>query len=269
MKNGASAPAPLRVALGEYDIGWHDPDASLDRAARLTDQAAAAGARLVVLPEMCTSGFTMDVERFAEPPDGERVSRLSRMARAAGVWLVAGVPIRDADADIPTARNAALAFTPAGALASAYYKQRLFGFADENRSYRAGVEPVVVDIEGVRVSPFICYDLRFPELFRSVAAQSDLMLVIASWPAERRTHWDALLPARAIENQCYVIGVNRTGIGGSIAYDGGSAAYDPWGAVLPRSVAAGDAGVSTVAVSPLEVTRVRASYPFLADFRPA
>ena len=269
MKNGADAPAPLRVAIGEYDIGWHDPDASLDRAARLIDQAAAAGARLVVLPEMCTSGFTMDVEHFAEPAGGERVSRLARMARAAGVWLVAGVPIRDPDADSRLARNSALVFTPAGGLAAVYDKQRLFAYAGEHSSFRAGDEPVVIDIDGVRVSPFICYDLRFPELFRRVASQADLMLVIASWPAERRTHWDALLPARAIENQCYVIGVNRTGNGGSIAYDGGSVAYDPWGAVVPRSVAPGDAGVATVAISPLEVSRVRSSYPFLADFRPA
>ncbi len=265
MKSTSPTTPTLRVAIGEYDIGWHDPDVSLDRAAQLIAESAADGARLVVLPEMCTSGFTMDVANYAELLEGEHVTRLAQMARSSNVWLIAGVPTRDAQVKECVATNSALIFTPMGALASVYHKQRLFAYADEERSYRAGAEPVVIDIEGVRVSPFICYDLRFPELFRRVAQRTDLIVVIASWPAERRTHWDVLLPARAIENQCYVIGVNRTGHGGSVAYDGGSAAYDPWGARLaPRSVS-GASGVTTVTVSPLEVQRVRSAYPFLAD----
>lgn len=255
----------LRVALGEYDIGWHDPDASLDRAAQIVAASAADDARLVVLPEMCTSGFTMDVGKFAEPLDGERITRLSQMARASGVWLIAGVPTRDAASPDHAARNSALVFNPEGALTAAYHKQRLFAYADEQMSYLAGTQDVVVDVDGVRVAPFICYDLRFPELFRRVARRADLIVVIASWPAERRTHWDALLPARAIENQCYVVGVNRIGQGGAVAYDGGSAAYDPWGAALGRHTGASTNAVTTVTVSPLEVGRVRAAYPFLAD----
>lgn len=255
----------LRVALGEYDIGWHDPNASLDRAAHLVSEAAANGARLVVLPEMCTSGFTMDVDGFAEPMAGENVARLGHIAQASGVWLIAGVPTRPAEATDAVARNSALVFTPAGALDSVYHKQRLFAYADEQRSYEAGDEPVVVDIEGVRVSPFICYDLRFPELFRRVAPHADVIIVIASWPAQRRTHWDVLLRARAIENQCYVIGVNRTGQGGAISYDGGSVAFDPWGAALASKTPAGSNAVQTVVVSAAEVQRVRTAYPFLAD----
>lgn len=256
----------LRVALGEYDIGWHDPAASLSRAAKLVKASAAAGARLVVLPEMCTSGFTMDVG-FAEPLAGESVAALSQMASQSGVWLLAGVPTRDEDPADCVARNSALMFTPAGALTAVYHKQRLFAYADEQRSYVTGDTPVVVDVEGVRVSPFICYDLRFPELFRAVAADTDLIVVIASWPAARRTHWDVLLRARAIENQCYVIGVNRDGVGGTISYDGGSAAYDPWGTALELRPVSGAGSVSSVSVSTDEVARVRGAYPFLADCR--
>ncbi len=256
----AVAPDVLRVALGEYDIGWHDPDTSLDRAARIVTEAATRGARLVVLPEMCTSGFTMDVDNFAEALCGEHVSRLAGMAGSNNVWLIAGVPMRAPDRSGPVARNGALVFAPTGVLSASYYKQRLFAFADEHRVYQAGHEPVVIDIEGVRVSPFICYDLRFPELFRRVATKVDLMVVIASWPAARRTHWDVLLRARAIENQCYVMGVNRTGQGGAVTYDGGSAAYDPWGVPLQHTF-----GVAIVSVSAGEVQRVRAAYPFLVD----
>lgn len=254
----------LRVALGEYDIGWHDPDASLDRAAQVVAQSAASGARLVVLPEMCTSGFTMDVANFAEPMTSDRITRLSHMARSAGVWLVAGVPTRETDSDT-TARNSALVFAPTGALAATYNKQRLFAYADEQNSYRPGDKSVVIDVDGIRVAPFICYDLRFPELFRAVAEQADLMLIIASWPASRRTHWDVLLRARAIENQCYVVGVNRSGGGGGIVYDGGSAAYDPWGAPLQQTAVPGADGTTAVVIASAEVKRVRGAYPFLAD----
>jgi predicted amidohydrolase len=206
----------------------------------------------------------MDVENFAEPVHGPRVSRLSQIARSGGVWLIAGVPTRDAETSA-VARNSALLFNPAGELSATYHKQRLFAFADEERSYQAGTEAVVVEMDGVRVAPFICYDLRFPELFRRVAAGTDLMVVIASWPAERRMHWDVLLAARAIENQCYVVGVNRTGNGGTVAYDGGSIGYDPWGAVLPSMPVRSIDGIAVVTVSASEVGRVRAAYPFLAD----
>lgn len=254
----------LRVALGEYDIGWHDPASSLDRAAGIVDDAAARGARLVVLPEMCTSGFTMNLD-FAESLEGEQVNRLKSIARSSAVWLVAGVPTRDDENGAErVARNSALVIDPAGRIVSIYHKQRLFAYADEQRSYRTGDAPVTVDIEGVRVSPFICYDLRFPELFRRVAPETDLILVIASWPAARRTHWDVLLRARAIENQCYVIGVNRVGEGGSLAYDGGSVAFDPWGTAVERSFEEGS-GIGIVQVQPAEVERIRAAYPFLAD----
>lgn len=256
----------LRVALGEYDIGWHDPDASLDRAARIVEAAAASGSRLVVLPEMCTTGFTMDAD-LAEPIDGPSVARLSQIAARSGVWLLAGVATRDAGSGSCTARNSALMFTPGGALEAVYHKQKLFAYANEQRTYSGGDQAVVVDVDGVRVSPFICYDLRFPELFRAIAADTDLIVVIASWPAARRAHWDALLRARAIENQCYVIGVNRIGTGDSLVYDGGSAAYDPWGVLVDRSDVPGAGGITSVTISAGEVARIRQAYPFLADCR--
>lgn len=261
-------PATLTVALGEYDIGWHDPATSLARAAQIVKSAAAQGATLVVLPEMCTSGFTMDTS-FAEPIAGDNVASLGQMARAARVWLIAGVPTRSSDDDAAerTARNSALVFGPDGKLAAVYNKQRLFAYADEQRFYHTGDSPVVVNVDGMRVSPFICYDLRFPELFRRVAAETDLMVVIASWPASRRAHWDTLLRARAIENQCYVIGVNRIGDGGDLHYDGGSAAFDPWGNALELAAIAGTPAARTATVAAEEVERIRSSYPFLADCR--
>jgi omega-amidase len=184
---------------------------------------------------------------------------LSTLAAIHDVWLMAGIAMRSDEGYT----NVAAVFNPEGSLVATYAKQRLFTFAGEDEHYLAGIIPVVIDIDGVRVSPFVCYDLRFPELFRGAAPWSDLIVVIANWPAARRPHWDALLPARAIENLAYVAGVNRTGIADGITYDGGSAAYDPWGAPVAQRMAV--ASPSVVDVSTARVASIRTKYPFLDD----
>lgn len=247
----------LRVALGEYDTGWHDAPGSLARAASVVQDAARSGAVLVVLPEMCTTGFTMDASSQGEPLDGASACALGRIAAASGVHVLAGIALRECVAGEERATNAAVLFDDAGAVRSVYRKQRVFGYAGEDAVYTAGNRAEIAAIQGVRIAPFICYDLRFPELFRQVARDVDAIVVIANWPASRRAHWDALLRARAIENQCYVIGVNRIGDGNGIPYDGGSVAFDPWGVPL---------GAGVVSVDAERVRAVRAEYPFLRDY---
>jgi omega-amidase len=160
--------------------------------------------------------------------------------------------------------NTALLFGPNGELDASYRKQKLFAYANEHGSYEPGDGPTTAMVRGVRVGLFICYDLRFPELFRAIAPEVDAMFVIANWPAGRRPHWDALLPARAIENQCYVIGVNRTGDAGGLSYDGGSAAYDPWGERLVPTPASDDAP-GYVTVTAERVAEIRGRFPFIRD----
>jgi predicted amidohydrolase len=184
--------------------------------------------------------------------------RFRALAQKHDVYVLAGIAMRDALGNY----NVAATFSPEGELLATYAKQRLFAYGDEHEHYVAGTSPVTVDIDGVRVAPFVCYDLRFPELFRAAAHGADLMVVVANWPTARRPHWDALLPARAIENQAYVIGVNRTGKGDGISYDGGSAAYDPWGEAVARRLAV--ASPAVVDVSTAHVQDIRTRYPFLA-----
>jgi predicted amidohydrolase len=253
------ADATLRVALGEYDSRWQDREESLDRAAVCVERAAANGARLVVLPEMCATGFTMEPEKYAEAIDGPTFARLSTIAAVNEVHLLAGVAMQEAVGY----QNVAVMFNTAGSLVASYAKQRLFRHGGEHEHYVAGRTNEVIDVEGVRISPFICYDLRFPELFRAVAPWTDVIAVLANWPAVRRAHWDALLPARAIENLSYVIGVNRTGNGNGTAYDGGSAAYDPWGVRADKRTAV--ASPAIVDVSTAQVKEIRSKYPFLDD----
>ena len=253
--------APLRIALGQYDTGWHEPESSLARAESIVRAGAAAGARLVVLPEMCTTGFTMDASQ-AERRGGRSERELARVARASSVHVLAGIAAREDAPEGERAVNMALLSDQDGRLQAEYRKQRVFAYAGEDVVYAAGRDATVTTVHGVRLGFFVCYDLRFPELFRAVARDVDAVIVIANWPAARRAHWDALLRARAIENQCYVVGVNRVGTGGGIVYDGGSAAFDPWG----ESLALGAAEIGCVDVDPARVAEIRSDYPFLRDF---
>ncbi len=256
--------APLRIALGEYDIGWHDPQNSLARAVALVEQAAAAGADLLVLPEMCATGFTMEPERHAEPLDGPSAARLTALAREHKIHLLAGLATREPDGS--ACYNSAVLLGPDGERLGEYRKQRLYAHAGEERHYRPGSGPAVFEVGGVLISPFICYDLRFPELFREVGPEVDVLVVIANWPVARRAHWDVLVRARAIENQCYVVAVNRTGSGGGLEYDGGSAAHDPMGWRLDGA-GEGAHAPTVVEIDPEEVGRVRTELPFTEDRR--
>lgn len=252
--------ARLTVALGEYDTGWHDPRASIATADRLVERVSSIGVNLVVLPEMATTGFTMEADR-AVPVESDDVRALQRIAARNRVWLVAGVALRTDDAS-SCATNAAIAIDPSGTIAAVHHKRRLFALGGEDRAYRSGDHSTIVEIDGVRFGLFICYELRFAEVFAEVAEDVDGMIVIANWPVTRQEHWDALLRARAIENQCFVIGVNRTGVADGLTYSGGSVVYDPWGARVPAAVAS---GVRVATVSSAKTRDVRAKYPFLCD----
>ena len=263
-----TAGRPLRVALGEYDTGWHDPETSLARADELVAGAVRGGARLVVLPEMATTGFTMDIAQ-ATPLASGHSARLAAIAAAHNVWLIASVaateqaPAPGGKAGSTQAVNAALVIAPNGEVAAVYRKQKLFAFAGEHEHYAPGDGPVVVVIDGVRIAPLVCYDLRFPELFRAVARDVDAYILVANWPVARRPHWDVLLRARAIENEAYVVAVNRIGSGGGLTYDGGSVAWDPWGEPAPETSA--PRGPRIAEIDPQRVSDIRARYPFLDD----
>jgi predicted amidohydrolase len=148
-----------------------------------------------------------------------------------------------------------------GDVVAEYRKQRVFRYAREGEHYAPGGSACVATIGGVRVALLICFDLRYPELFRAVARDVDAVLLIANWPAARRAHWDALVVARAIENQCYVVAVNRTGTADGLEYDGGSVVLGPWG---DRLALAGAGDVATATIDTNEVARVRESFPVLA-----
>ena len=250
----------MRVAGIQHDVVWEDRDATLARLGPQLRAAAGAGARLVVLTEMFATGFSMEPERVAEPEGGPSTEFLRAQAAGLGLWLAASVPVRPGDGGRPV--NRLLLAGPGGELHH-YDKIHPFTYSGEHEHYAAGTRRLTVDVEGVRVTPFVCYDLRFADEFWAEAPGTDCYVVVANWPAARRAHWQALLVARAIENQAYVVGVNRVGEGGGLHYAGDSRIVDPLGEVL--SAGAGGETILLAEVAPETVAETRKRYPFLAD----
>jgi len=251
----------MKVALLQLDLAWEDVPANHARAARPLGQAAALGARLAILPEMFATGFSMDARRIAQPEGGPTETFLRAQADALGLHLLAGV----AEAAEPLPANRALLVSPGGGVRR-YTKIHPFSFAGEEKVMASGVGVPTWDVEGLRVTPLVCYDLRFPEPFRLAAEETDLFAVIANWPERRRHHWSLLLKARAVENLAFVAGVNRVGEGDGLRYTGDSALVGPWGETVAS--AAGQEALLVAEVDPAEVAGARRRFPALADRRP-
>jgi predicted amidohydrolase len=259
----------VRVALLQMDLAWEDWQANHARAAKLLKRAADGGADLALLPEMFATGFSMDGAKIAQPPGGPTERWLRGLARGLGLHLIAGLAemcdATGASSALP--RNNALWVSPEGDVAR-YTKLHPFSFAGEHEKFAAGENVVTWTIEGVRVTPLVCYDLRFPEPFRLAADGTDLFAVVANWPERRRAHWQLLLKARAVENLCYVAGVNRVGEDGNgNRHMGDSSVTSPWGETLVS--AAEIETVLLVDVDPKEVAQARAKFPVLRDRRPS
>jgi predicted amidohydrolase len=256
----------VKVAAVQHDIVWEDRDANFERLGPMIAAAAKRGeeegARLVVLSEMFSTGFSMNTDLIAEPAGGPSVQFLIDQARRNDVWVCGSIPEKPAGADRPF--NQLVLAAPDGAV-HRYAKIHPFGYGAEHENYAAGDSFLTVDVEGVRCSFFVCYDLRFADEFWPLAPGTDCYVVPANWPQSRRSHWSALLRARAIENQAYVVGINRVGDGGRLHYCGDSMIIDPFGEILAQG--ADSEAVIVADVDPDRVRSVRAEYPFLQDRR--
>jgi predicted amidohydrolase len=254
----------MKVAAIQHDIVWEDAAATHRRVADRIGEAAAAGAALIVLSEMFATGFSMRPERIAEDEGGPSEQFLLRSAAEHRAVLLASIAQRGTDGRF---RNNAVLARPDGTV-ERYAKIHPFSYAGEHERYAAGTEPLTTDIAGVRTSIFVCYDLRFADEFWRLALDTDLYVVVANWPSARHAHWRALLAARAIENQAYVLGVNRVGVAGrgrDLPHSGGSVLLDPLGGVLVEGDDTEQVLCGEVAAQ--RVAEVRADFPFLADRR--
>ncbi len=254
----------MKVAAIQHDIVWEDPAANFVRLAPMVAAAADAGARLVVLTEMYSTGFSMHTERVAEPVDGPSVAFLVDEASRHQVWVCGSVPEVHPDDRRPA--NTLVLAEPDGAI-HRYRKIHPFTYGGEHERYAPGQQHVTVDVEGLRCSLFVCYDLRFADEFWTLGPETDCYVVPANWPAARRDHWRTLLRARAIENQAYVVGVNRVGSGGGLDYVGDSAVVGPLGEVVAEAPPGAHEAALLADVDPAVVAATRSEFPFLADRR--
>jgi predicted amidohydrolase len=212
---------------------------------------------------MFATGFSMNAGLVAGYATQTRAF-LASLATRLSVFVLGGY----AEPDEPLPANACSVFAPGGDEILHFQKLHPFSLAKEEKHYKGGERMATVDLDGVRVTPLICYDLRFPEPFRTAARRTDLFCVIANWPAKRREAWSALLKARAIENQAYVLGVNRVGVGGGEPHSGDSALLGPQGEQMSAVPLRGAEGIVLGRVNPDEVRGVRRRYTFLKDRRP-
>ena len=249
------------------DIVWEDRGANHDLAERMIAEADVRPGDLVVLPELFDVGFSLNLDR-APDRDNETLAFLQRLAAGLRATVHGGRAILPPDSD--KALNLATVVGPDGRVLCEYAKVHPFSYGREGESYTGGNALArytwTADDGALSVCPAVCYDLRFPELFRLGALDGARAFVLgANWPAPRQHHWRALLIARAIENQALFLAVNRCGDDPHLPYAGGSIAVSPTGEVLGEL---GDqAGVLTVAVDPGAIAAWRAEFPALRDIR--
>lgn len=250
----------MKVAAVQHDIAWADRDANFAALDARIAAASAEGARLVVLSEMFSTGFVVDRDDIGEPEGSLSASFLVRAARTHRVWVCGSCP--ETAPDDPRPYNSLVLAAPDGTV-HRYRKIHRFTYGGEDRHFRPGADHLTVDIDGVRTSFFVCYDLRFADEFWGLARDTDLYVVPANWPESRREHWMALLRARAIENQAYVLGCNRVGEGGGLRYSGDSMIVDPLGQVMAQGGT--EPCILVTNIDPDHVASTRAKFPFLDD----
>ena len=256
----------MRIAAVQHDIVWEDRDTNFERLAPQIEHAVGAGAELVLLTETFSTGFSM-TPGIGEPEGGPSARFLAGQAAEHGVWVGGTCPEiaegHGRDAELPY--NSFVLAGPDGTT-HRYRKLHPFTHAGEHERFRAGEKPTTVEIGGLRITPFICYDLRFANVFWDAAPATDVYLVPANWPSPRRHHWQTLLQARAIENQAYVVGVNRVGADGNgLEHLGDSRIVSPMGELLATA-----AGVETMLLADVdaaEVAATREKFAFMPDRR--
>lgn len=248
----------LNITLLQSDIVWEDKQANFAQyEAQLT--SIKERKEVVVLPEMFTTGFSMQPERFAEAMDGETIEWMRRMAATYRCIITGSVMIKEEERYY----NRLVWMQPNGQYYH-YDKRHLFAFANEDQHYSAGEKKLILQVNGWRICPVICYDLRFPVWLRNQEEAYDILIVVANWPARRAYAWRSLLVARAIENMSYVVGVNRVGNDGKeIYHNGNSAVINPLGEVLWEHT--DEVATKTITLDKSLLTATRAQFPFLKD----
>lgn len=252
----------LTITLIQTNLFWENKKANLDRLQQKIESIEPK-TEIVILPEMFTTGFSMQPELFAEKMDGDTVQWMKKMAAEKKIILTGSLMIEESGKYF----NRLIWMLPNGEY-GIYDKRHLFAFANEHDHYTAGNKKLIASVKGWKINLQVCYDLRFPVWARQSPGKNenkyDLLINVANWPAKRSIAWTTLLRARAIENQCFVAGVNRVGEDGkNIHYHGESSLIDPLGEIIYQKKDQED--IFTCTLLKEKVTETRNQFPFWLD----
>lgn len=249
----------LKVTIFQAYLFWENIDKNLQNISLRLSMGVKEKTDLIVLPEMFNTGFSMNASGLAEEMDGKTMTWMAQAAARYECVVTGSLIIKENN----NYYNRMIWMLPSGEY-QYYDKRHLFGMGEEDKTYTAGKEEVIVELKGWKIRLAICYDLRFPVYLRNHDTAYDILLVIASWPDKRISHWKALIPARAIENQSYVIAVNRVGHDGNEVYHSGhSMCIDAYGNTVYYKPE--DEDLYTFSINYEEMVKIRRGFPFLKD----
>ena len=265
----------LTITIIQTNLVWENKKANLDMLAQKI-KGIKEKTEVIILPEMFSTGFSMQPKQFAEKMDGETIQWMKKIASSKKIILTGSVIIKEDGKPASSAGryfNRLIWMLPNGEY-GVYDKRHLFAYGDEHNHYSAGNKRLIAQVKGWKINLQVCYDLRFPVWSRQAPLSTggegqgvreyDLLVYVANWPERRSTAWKTLLQARAIENQCYVVGVNRVGDDGNkIYHSGDSMIIDPLGEILYQK--ANEEDVFTYALQKEKLNEVREKFPFWRD----
>lgn len=249
----------LKITIFQAYLFWENIDKNLQNLSLRLNMGIKEKTDLIILPEMFNTGFSMNTASLAEEMDGKTMQWMAQQADKYECVVTGSLIIKENSRFF----NRMIWMLPNGTY-TFYDKRHLFGLGEEDKNYSSGEKKVVVDLKGWKIRLAICYDLRFPVWLRNRDEEYDILLLIASWPDKRSSHWNALIPARAIENQSYVIAANRVGHDGKEVYHSGhSQCIDPMGKTVYYKPE--DEDLYTFTVHHDELVKTRKAFPFLKD----
>jgi predicted amidohydrolase len=245
----------INITLIQSDIIWEDRISNLKKYQEKINQIESTD--LIILPEMFTTGFSMNPKDISEKMNGETVQWMKENASKIDSAICGSIIIEEDDKYF----NRFIWVNPDGSIHH-YDKRHLFSFAGENENYTPGNDKIIIEYKGWKICPLICYDLRFPVWSRNLE-DYDLLIYVANWPDKRKSAWKSLLTARAIENQCYVIGVNRVGNDSKNYYSGDSSLINALGETLYTNSHIEEIYSNTI--SKYDLNKIKTQLPFLND----
>ncbi|EKQ50364.1 carbon-nitrogen family hydrolase [Clostridium sp. Maddingley MBC34-26] len=246
------------IGIAQINIVWENARENMKKVEEFAQKASKSNVELVLFPEMTFTGFTMNIQKLLLS-ENEIVNWIKKVAVNNNVNIGLGFAVKVDE----KGENKYVVISKEGNILAQYIKIHPFSYGGEDKKYYCGKKICTFTIGEFKITPFICYDLRFPEIFQAASKAAQIITVAASWPEDREEHWVTLLKARAIENQCYIIGINRVGEGDNLHYGGASIFVNPNGEILNEISSKETLIVSNIEMN--DITKIKNKFDIKKD----